>query len=267
MEEISWWQALILGVIQGLTEYLPVSSSGHLTIFGTLFGMNGEENLTFAIAVHAATVLSTIVVLYKEIGQLIAGFFSFKWNEETQYVFKIFISMIPVGIVGLFFKDYVEALFGSGLMIVGCMLLLTAALLIFSYYFKPRQKEKISFKDALIIGLSQACAIVPGLSRSGTTISTGLMLGNKKESIAKFSFLMVIIPILGEAILDLLKGGFSPSGSGISAHALAIGFMAAFVSGTIACKWMLNIVKKGKLIYFAYYCIVAGIVTIIYSLL
>lgn len=266
MEEISWWQALILGVIQGLTEYLPVSSSGHLTIFGTLFGMGGSKNLTFAVVVHAATVLSTIVVLRKEIGNLISGFFAFRWNEETQYVFKIFISMVPVAIVGLFFKDYVEAIFGSGLLIVGCMMLVTAALLTFSYYAKPKQKENISFKDALIIGLSQAVAIFPGLSRSGTTISTGLLLGNKKESIAKFSFLMVIIPILGKAILDLVKGGFSPAESGMSTMALCGGFVAAFISGTIACKWMLQLVKKGKLVYFAYYCVIVGIITIVYSL-
>jgi len=267
MEEISWWQALVLGIVQGLTEYLPVSSSGHLTILGTIFGMNGSENLTFAVAVHAATVLSTIAVLYKEIGRLLAGLFSFQWNEETQYIVKIGITMIPIAIVGLFFKDYVEAIFGSGLLIVGCMLLLTAALLTFSYYAKPKRKDTISFKDSFLIGLSQALAILPGLSRSGTTISTGLILGNKKESIAQFSFLMVIVPILGEAILDLFKGGFSPSESGISVQALIIGFVAAFVSGTIACKWMLNIVKKGKLIYFAYYCVVAGMITIIYSLL
>lgn len=265
MEEISWLQALILGLVQGLTEYLPVSSSGHLAILGTIFGFGGEENLTFAIAVHVGTVLSTIVVLWNDIWKVLKGVFKFRWNEETEYFSKILLSMIPVGIVGVFFKDYVEGIFGSGLMIVGCMLLLTAALLFFSYYAKPRQKENISFKDALIIGLSQALAVLPGLSRSGTTISTGLLLGNKKEAIAKFSFLMVIIPILGEAFLDLMKGGFSPEQSGISTLNLCIGFFAAFISGTIACKWMLNLVKKGKLVYFAYYCIVAGIVTIIFS--
>ena len=262
MEEMTWLQALVLGIIQGLTEYLPVSSSGHLAIGSALFGLGGEENLTFAVAVHAATVLSTIVVLWKEILKLIQGVFKFKWNDDTQYMAKIFISMIPVGIVGVFFKDYVEEIFGSGLLIVGIMLFITAALLIFSYYAKPRQKENISFKDALIIGLSQACAIFPGLSRSGTTISTGLLLGIKKEKIAQFSFLMVIIPILGEAVLDLLKGGFSPEASGISTTALIVGFLAAFVSGTIACKWMLNIVKKGKLVYFAYYCIAVGIIIV-----
>ncbi len=265
MEEITWLQALILGIVQGLTEYLPVSSSGHLTIFGTLFGFGGEENLTFAIVVHTATVLSTIVVLWNEIWKILRGIFKFKWNEETEYFCKILISMVPVGLVGIFLKDYVESLFGSGLLIVGCMLLLTAALLYFSYIAKPRQKEKISFKDALIIGISQAIAVMPGLSRSGTTISTGLLLGNKKESVATFSFLMVIIPILGESFLDLMKGNFSAEQSGISGISLTIGFIAAFISGSIACKWMLNLVKKGKLIYFAYYCIAAGLFAIIYS--
>lgn len=262
---MSWLEALILGIIQGLTEFLPVSSSGHLTIGSTLFGLSGEENLTFAIAVHAATVLSTIVVLWSEISILFKGFFSFKWNDETKMVCKILLSMIPVGIVGVFFKDYVKELFGSGLLLVGCMLLVTAVLLAFSYYAKPRPKEDISFKDAFIIGIAQACAVLPGLSRSGSTIATGLLLGNKKEQIAKFSFLMVIIPILGEAFLDLVKGGFSVEQSGISSIALITGFLAAFISGAIACKWMINLVKKGKLIYFAYYCVLAGALAITYS--
>jgi undecaprenyl-diphosphatase len=263
MEEI--FQALILGIIQGLTEYLPVSSSGHLAIGGTLFGLNGEENLNFTIVVHAATVLSTIVVLWKEIVNLSQGLFKFQWNKETSYVSKILISMIPAGIVGVFFKDYVEAIFGSGLLLVGCMLLLTAALLLFSYYVKPSKKSTISFRDAFIIGIAQAAAVLPGLSRSGTTISTGLLLGKKKSSIAQFSFLMVIIPVLGEAILDLIKGDFATSG--ISPLALFVGFLAAFISGMIACKWMLNLVKKGKLIYFAYYCIVVGLIVIAYTLI
>lgn len=264
---MSWIEALLLGLVQGLTEFLPVSSSGHLTIGSALLGVSGEENLTFAVAVHAATVLSTIVVLRKEVSILFRGLFSFKWNKETQMVAKILLSMIPVGIVGLFFKDYVEAIFGSGLLIVGCMLLVTAALLAFSYYAKPRPKEEISFKDAFIIGIAQACAVLPGLSRSGSTIATGLLLGDKKEQVAKFSFLMVIIPILGEAFLDLMKGGFSASESGISTVSLLTGFVAAFVSGTIACRWMINLVKRGKLIYFAYYCVVAGLFAIVYSLI
>lgn len=264
---MSWIQALVLGIVQGLTEYLPVSSSGHLAIGGALFGLSGEENLSFAIAVHAATVLSTIVVLWNEIFNLLRGLFQFKWNKETQYLAKIALSMIPVGIVGVFFKDYIEEIFGSGLLLVGCMLLVTAALLLFSYYAVPRTKPDISFKDAFIIGLAQAVAVLPGLSRSGTTISTGLLLGNRKEHIAQFSFLMVIVPILGEAILDLLKGDFSASESGISTTALLTGFLAAFISGTIACKWMLSIIKQGKWNYFAYYCIAAGVITIFFSLI
>lgn len=264
---MGWLEAIVLGIVQGLTEFLPVSSSGHLTIGSALFGIDGDENLTFAIVVHTATVLSTIVVLWKEVSVLFKGFFSFKWNEPMQTVCKILVSMIPVAIVGLFFKDYVEKLFGSGLLLVGCMLLVTAALLAFSYYAKPRPKEEISFKDAFIIGIAQACAVLPGLSRSGSTIATGLLLGDKKEQVAKFSFLMVIIPILGESFLSLMKGEFSPEASGISTGALVAGFLAAFISGTLACKWMINIVKKGKLIYFAYYCLAAGLFTIIYSLI
>lgn len=264
---MSWIEALILGLIQGLTEFLPVSSSGHLIIGGEIFGMSGEENLTFAIVVHAATVLSTIVVLWPEVSALFKGFFSFKWNKETQFVAKIFLSMIPVCIVGLFFKDYVEALFGNGLLLVGCMLLLTAVLLTFSYYAKPRQKEEIGYKDAFLIGLVQSVAVLPGLSRSGSTIAAGLLLGNKRELVAKFSFLMVIIPILGEAFLDLLKGGFSAETSGIPVVSLVVGFLAAFISGALACKWMIKLVSKGKLIYFAYYCVCAGLCAIIYSLI
>ena len=202
---MNWIEALILGILQGLTEYLPVSSSGHLAIGSALFGIEGEDNLTFTIVVHIATVLSTLVILHKEITWLLKGLFKFRMNDETQYFINILISMIPVAVIGLFFKDYVEQIFGSGLLIVGIMLLCTAILLAFSYYAKPRIKENISKKDAFIIGLSQACAVLPGLSRSGTTIATGLLLGNKKETLAQFSFLMVIPPIIGEALLDGIK--------------------------------------------------------------
>lgn len=260
---MDWLEAMVLGLIQGLTEFLPVSSSGHLQIFNAILGVQGEENLTFAVVVHAATVCSTIVVLRKEIAVLLAGLFRFKWNEETIYIAKIVVSMIPVGIVGFFFKDYVEALFGSGLTIVGAALLVTAALLAFAYYAKPRAKAKISFRDAFIIGLAQACAVIPGLSRSGSTIATGILLGNNKENVAKFSFLMVLVPILGEALLDLMKGGFSPGQSGISSLALFVGFISAFLSGYIACSWMLNLVRKGKLIWFAAYCLVVGVIILI----
>ncbi|MDR2041854.1 MAG: undecaprenyl-diphosphate phosphatase [Tannerella sp.] len=259
-------EALILGIIQGLTEFLPVSSSGHLAIAGTLFGLNGEENLTFAVVVHAATVLSTVCVLWKDVSGLVKGFFALRWNKETQMLCKIGISMIPVGIVGLLFKEQVETLFGSGLMLTGIMLLITAGLLAFSGYAGTVRKDAISYRDAFWIGIAQACAVLPGLSRSGSTIAAGLLLGNRREQVAGFSFLMVILPVLGEAVLDLLKGGFSANASGFGPVALGIGFLAAFVTGTLACRWMIRLVKKGKLIYFAYYCVIAGLFAIIYSL-
>ncbi|MDR2038079.1 MAG: undecaprenyl-diphosphate phosphatase [Bacteroidales bacterium] len=261
---MNWLEALILGIVQGLTEFLPVSSSGHLEIGAALLNVQVTNNLTFTVAVHVATVLSTIVVLRKEIMDLLRGLFKFEWNDQTQFIVKLIVSAIPVGIVGLFFKDVVEGFFSDSLMLVGSMLLLTAGLLTFAYYAKPRQKEKISFWDALIIGISQACAVLPGLSRSGTTISTGLLLGNKKDVVAKFSFLMVLAPILGECFLDLVKGDFSSEVSGIPTVSLVIGFLAAFVSGFIACSWMLNLVKKGKLIYFAIYCAIVGTAVLIF---
>lgn len=262
---MTWLEALVLGVIQGLTEFLPVSSSGHLQIFSALFGIQGEENLTFAVAVHAATVCSTIVVLRKEIWDLLQGLFRFSWNEETSYIAKIVLSMIPVAIVGVFFKNQVEALFGSGLLVVGVSLLLTACLLTFAYYARPRAKTTISFRDAFVIGIAQACAVLPGLSRSGSTIATGILLGNNKEKVAKFSFLMVLVPILGEAFLDLMKGDFTQGESGISMLSLTVGFVAAFVSGFLACSWMLNLVKQGKLIWFAVYCLVVGLGIVIWQ--
>ena len=266
---MSWFEALVLGLIQGLTEYLPVSSSGHLAIGQALFGMNdGADNLMFTVAVHVATILSTVVILWSEIDWVLKGLFKFKMNDETKYVLNIIVSMIPVGVVGLLFKDQVEEFFGSGLLVVGCCLLITAALLTFSYYAKPRQKEHISMKDAFIIGIAQAIAVLPGVSRSGSTIATGLLLGNKKESLAQFSFLMVIPPILGEALLDVLKmmKGENVMG-GIETLPLMVGFVAAFLAGCVACKWMISIVKRGKLIYFGIYCAIVGVVTIICSLL
>lgn len=257
-------EAIVLGIIQGLTEYLPVSSSGHLAIGSALFGINAEDSLTFTVAVHVATVFSTLVVLWKEVAWILHGLFKGKMNDETRYVINILISMVPIGIVGIFFKDYVDAIFGSGLLIVGCMLLVTAALLAFAYYYRPREKSRIGKRDALIIGISQAIAVLPGLSRSGTTIATGLLLGNNKAELARFSFLMVIPPILGEALLDTISIAQGEAyGGAIPTVSLIAGFIAAFVSGTIACKWMINIVKKGKLIYFAYYCAIVGTATII----
>lgn len=275
-------QALIMGLLQGLTEYLPVSSSGHLTIASELFGIDGESNMTFTIAVHVATVLSTLVILGSEIGKILKGMcnplsprslkgngtFLNRLNPDQRYVLNILVSMIPIGIVGVFFKDQVEDIFGSGLLVVGICLLLTAALLTFSYLARPRQRENISLSHAFIIGLAQAVAVLPGLSRSGSTIATGLILGNKKEKLAQFSFLMVIPPILGEALLDVLKmvKGEEATG-GIDTLPLIVGFVAAFISGCAACKWMIGIVKKGKLIYFAYYCAIVGVASIVYSLL
>ncbi len=253
-----------MGLLQGLTEYLPVSSSGHLTIGSALFGIGGEENLTFTIAVHVATVLSTLVILWREIVWLLRGLVDTKaplMSPERRYILAIIVSMIPIGIVGVFFKDYVEAIFGSGLLIVGLSLIMTSALLTLSYYARPRQKEDIGLMQAFIIGLAQSVAVLPGLSRSGTTIATGLMLGVKKEKMAQFSFLMVIPPILGEALLSILKAakdGAEAATGDISMTALAIGFLAAFISGCMACKWMISIVKKGKLVYFGIYCAIVG---------
>ena len=272
---MSWLEALILGVVQGLTEFLPVSSSGHLTILSNLFGLEGESNLTMIVALHVATVLSTLVILWKEVVWIFKDLFTKQsWksyselNGGTKYAINILISMIPVGIVGVFFKDTVEEIFGSGLLIVGIMLLVTAALLAFSYFAKPRQREEISPLHAFIIGIGQAVAVLPGLSRSGTTIATGLLLGNKKERMAQFSFLMVIPPVLGEALLDVMDiadKGFGTAMDGISPVALIVGFLAAFITGCAACKWMINIVKKGKLIWFAVYCVIIGILAIVLS--
>jgi len=265
-------EAILMGLLQGLTEYLPVSSSGHLAIAAALFGVDGESSLMFTIAVHVATVLSTLVILWHEIVWIFKGLF--RWNgslnAEQRYALAIVVSMIPVGIVGVFFKDYVEEIFGAGLLVVGCCLLVTAALLIFSYYARPRQKENISLRDAFIIGLAQAIAVLPGVSRSGSTIATGLMLGNKKETLAQFSFLMVIPPILGEALLDvmkMMKGGAEAVTAGIGTWPLVAGFLAAFISGCLACKWMIGIVRKGKLIYFGIYCAIVGALVILYSLI
>ena len=201
-------EAIILGIVQGLTEFLPVSSSGHLQIAKALLGVEIEENLVFDVTLHAATVLSTIVILWSEVKRLLVGVFSRHFNQEQAYVLKLILSMIPIGIVGFALKDQLNAMLDSPyiLTIVGAMLLLTAALLSFAYYARPRQKETISYRDAFIIGLSQAVAAMPGLSRSGTTIATGILLGNKKTAVAQFSFLMVLAPILGEMLLEIASG-------------------------------------------------------------
>ena len=241
-------QAILLGIVQGITEFLPVSSSGHLQIAKELLGVELEENLTFDVALHAATVLSTIVVLWSEVWRLLKGLFSRRFNEEQAYVLKLVLSMIPIGIVGFLLKDRINAPYI--LAVVGAMLLVTAALLAFAYYAKPRQKETISYRDALIIGLAQACAAMPGLSRSGSTIATGLLLGNKKAAVAQFSFLMVLQATSGDLT------------AGIAAGPLIAGFLASFITGCLACKFMIEVVKRGKLIWFAVYCTVAGLVSI-----
>ena len=263
---MSWFEALVLGVVQGLTEYLPVSSSGHLTIGAALFGIDGEQNLTFNIVVHVATVLSTCTILWKEIVWLLRDLFKLKWNDGTRYVVNILVSMIPVAVVGFFFKEQVEAIFEPNLTVVGCCLLVTAALLAFSFFARPRQREEMSPLHAFVIGLAQAVAVLPVLSRSGSTIATGLLLGNKKEMLAQFSFLMVIPPILGEALLDARKlfgGAVDVATTGVNTLPLLIGFLAAYVSGCLACKWMIGIVRRGKLIWFALYCAVVALLCLV----
>ena len=264
---MSWLEALILGIVQGLTEFLPVSSSGHLEIGQALLGTAGEENLTFAIIVHTATVLSTLVVLWREVQQLFKGTFTtLQWNAEKDYVAKILVSMIPVFVVGMFFKDQVEAFFGNGLLLVGICLLITAALLALSEWLQKRHQNaghEVTYKDAFIIGIAQACAVLPGLSRSGTTIATGLLCGVKKESVAQFSFLMVLIPILGEALLDGMKLLTGDVTSELGLIPAIVGFVAAFVTGCFACKFMIEIVRRQRLVWFALYCAIVGTVTII----
>jgi undecaprenyl-diphosphatase len=259
---MDWLEALILGIIQGLTEFLPVSSSGHLEIGKHLLNVEATDSLKFTVVVHGATVLSTIVVFRKDLADIIWGALKFKWNEETRYLFYIAISMIPVAVVGLFFKDEVEQFFGGdNLASVGSMLLITALLLTFAHFVKGK-KRKINAGNAFLIGIAQALAVLPGISRSGATISTGLLLGVDKARVARFSFLMVLIPILGENFLDIVSGE-TVSNESIGATPLIVGFIAAFIAGWAACTWMINIVKKGKLIWFAVYCLVVGTIAIV----
>ena len=249
-------QALLLGLIQGLTEFLPVSSSGHLEIGHVLLDVHTDNNLLFAVTVHVATVLSTLVVFRRDIAKLLSGLFAFQWNESTQYIFKLLFSAIPVLVIGLFFVDQVEQFFTGNLLLVGSMLLVTAGLLAVAHFIKKGDSE-ITWGKAFLIGIAQAIAVIPGISRSGATIATGLMAGTKKDEIARFSFLMVLIPILGAAFLDIVGGDFSKESS-IEALPLIIGFLAAFLSGLLACSLMIKIVKRGKLIYFAAYCLIIG---------
>ena len=256
------FESIVLGAVQGLTEFLPVSSSGHLQLAKELLDVELEENLAFDVVLHAATVLSTIVVLWREIAGLFRGLFTRGMNDEKAYILKLVISMIPIGIVGFMFKDKIDAILASNyvMVVVGAMLLLTALLLSFAYYAKPRQRDTISYRDAFIIGVAQAVAAMPGLSRSGSTIATGLLLGNRKEVVATFSFLMVLAPIMGETLLNVLDGGLVISG--VSTAALVAGFVSAFVVGCLACRFMIDIVKRGKLIWFALYCAVVGVIAI-----
>lgn len=274
---MDWLDALILGVVQGLSEYLPISSSGHLEIFKQILGLdlNPDSSLEFSVMLHVATVLSTIVVLWREFYPLCVSFFTIRRDYNFYYVCKILVSCIPVAIVGLCFKDFVESFFGGDLFVVGVCLCVTALLLCFAYFFRTRpallghtsEGRDITWIDAFVIGCAQAVAVLPGLSRSGTTIATGILLGDNREKMASFSFLMVIIPILGEGLLDMKKmiapaadAVTQASGADISLTAIIVGFVAAFLVGCAACKWMISIVKKGKLVWFAVYCAVMGIV-------
>jgi len=266
---MDWLQALLLGILQGIAEFLPISSDGHLELGKALLKVEGADNLLFTVVVHGATVLSTLIVFWKPIVKLIQGLFKFKMNEETQYVLKLIVSMIPVGIVGFFMKDWVESFFNGDMAFVGAMLLLTAAFLYLGHFLGKRKGGKpVSYVTAFIIGIAQAIAVMPGLSRSGTTIATGLMLGIDKKKLAEFSFIMVIVPIIGanaKELWDMRDAAASgaTAAAGVGVAELIIGFIAAFVTGLLACSWMINLVKKGKLIWFAVYCTVVGILAII----
>lgn len=276
---MEWLDALILGIVQGLAEYLPISSSGHLEIFREILGIDlpSDKVLQFDIILHAATVCSTIVVLWPIFSRLIVAFFGFKRDADFYMVWKILLSCIPVAFVGFFLKDYVEEFFGSGLLVVGICLIITAGLLAFAHFTdkKPdgemigaEKGRNITWLDAFIIGCAQAVAVLPGLSRSGTTIATGILLGDKRSKVAYFSFLMVIIPILGEALLDLKELVSTPSQQGdnaIGVLSLVVGFAASFIVGCCACKWMINLVRRGKLVWFSIYCVVMGVICILWN--
>ena len=257
--------AIILGIVQGLTEFLPVSSSGHLELGKAILGDNSvpEESLLFTVVLHFATALSTIVIFRKDIWDILKGIFKFKWNEDLQFLTKIVISMIPAIIIGLFFEDQLEQLFGGNILLVGCMLIITAILLFLADKAKSTNK-KVSFKNALIIGISQAIAMLPGISRSGATISTSVLLGNDKTKAARFSFLMVVPLIFGKIAKDILSGDLTYDSGNFTF--LSLGFISAFISGLFACTWMIKLVKNSKLSYFAIYCIVVGLIAITFAL-
>ncbi len=262
---MTWFEALVLGIIQGLTEFLPLSSSGHLEIGAVLLKTKSSDNLLFAVIVHLATALATIAVFRSDITLILKDVLKFEWNESTQFVTKILISIVPVFLVGVFFQDQIEALFSGNLLLVGSMLLITATLLLYAHFEKEGTKN-VEYVSSFIIGLSQAFAILPGISRSGSTIATALILGIEKTKATCFSFLMVLIPILGASLLKLKECVENPAEHTVSFLTLIVGFVSALITGFVACKWMLTIVKRGKLTYFAIYCLVVGLIAIVGSL-
>ncbi len=263
---MSYLEAILLGIIQGLTEFLPVSSSGHLEIAKVILGDNSlpEESLTFTVVLHFATALSTMVIFRKEIQEIITGLLQFKWNDEFQFSLKIIISMLPAVIIGVFFEEQLESFFGGQLLLVGSMLLITALLLLLADRAKNTTK-KVTYSNALIIGVSQAVAMLPGISRSGATISTSVLLGIDRTKAARFSFLMVVPLIFGKVAKDIIGGEISFESSQIAV--MGLGFIAAFISGLFACNWMITLVKKSKLSYFAIYCAIVGLIAIGYTLI
>lgn len=272
---MEWIDALILGIVQGLAEYLPISSSGHLEIFRQILGIElpASDALEFDVMLHAATVCSTLVILWPMFRKLCVSFFTFKRDYDFYYVCKLLLSCLPVAIVGLCFKDTVEQFFGNGLTVVGVCLCVTAGLLVFAHWSDkliPAQRGRnIGWWDALVIGCAQAVAVLPGLSRSGTTIATGIIIGDKRSEMAQFSFLMVIIPILGEALLDVKDMLFPDETASVSSAVgilpMIVGFVAAFIVGCCACKWMINLVKRGKLVWFALYCVIMGVICLLWQ--
>lgn len=261
---MNWLEALILGIVQGLTEFLPVSSSGHLELGKVLMNVEAKEDITFTIVVHGATVLSTLVVFFKEVWEILKGSLKFKWNSETQYLTKIVVSMIPVVFVGLLLEDFIEGFFGGKIQFVGLMLILTSVLLSLAHFLRHKLAERsIGYSSAFVMGIAQAFAVLPGISRSGATIATGILMGNKKSEIAQFSFLMVLVPIIAANVKSLISYEAVESATSIGSIPLLIGFLAAFISGWIACSWMVNMVKKGKLIWFAVYCFFIGSIAVI----
>ncbi len=257
---MTWFEAIILGIIQGLTEFLPVSSSGHLEIAKSLFQVDPESSFYFTVAVHGATVLSTIVVFWKEIITLAKGTLKFKLNDETNYMFKIIISMIPVGLAGILLKEPIEKMFNGNIVFVGFMLLITSLLLAGAHFIRKGNRT-INYLDAFIIGIAQAFAVIPGISRSGATIATGLLIGNTKDEMARFSFLMVLIPVIGANLLEIFTGEISNESTGIGL--IIIGFIAAFISGYLACRWMIALVRRSKLIWFSIYCVIIALLAIL----